>query len=283
MKCIHCGNDLPDGALFCSLCGNQVLDGATAYEAAPIVPPHTRHVLAFFQDNLFLVLCILVSGATLFAFTTGSISLLPILFTVFLWLIFSKAKKGEVNAKNMRCVSGTVFAMYVVNWVLIGLLAIVSVLCIAVFALAGSAIATIDINEIFNEALTELEAPAELYSLFAELTAGSLVALLIIIFVFLLFACAVAAVINVFATRQFHRFAKAFYQYAESGLAHFANVSTVATWFLVIGIFTAVSALSNLAIPAAFLSTGCSSAAYIISYMLIKKYFLSPPVPTTTM
>ena len=265
MKCLKCGNELPENSIFCPMCGNRIDEVVTQTAANPM----QEKLLAFFQDKLFLVLCILVSGAAVFSLFKEGLPLFHILFSVFLWLVFAKARNRMVDTNQMRNISGTVFASYVINWVVIGSLAL-SVLIFVPSALTAQN--AYDLNGIWSSLLEEINIPQEIAAL-VNITADSIGLLLMVVFAVLLVICAVAAIINVLALRNIHKFAKSLYQSAQSGVPALQKVNTAKTWLLVLGVFSGIFALVSGSDFLSFTANGSICLAYILAYVLMKKYF----------
>ena len=190
MKCNKCGFEAAQGNTFCPQCGEQM---------AHNVAPHgtfTTQILAALKDPLFLVVCILMSVSCLMSLSAGSVPLINILITVFLWLTYAQSRNDIVDAKHLRCVSGALYAQYVISYVVAGLMLVMGVLFAVGFGIiSGSA------GNFWDMVLGEL-AQDESVLLLLELL-PSISATIIII------ACAIVSaivvVVNVFITRYLHR------------------------------------------------------------------------------
>ena len=91
-------------------------------------------LLPALKDPLFLVVCILLSISCLLSLSAGSVPLIDILITVFLWLTYAQARKDIADAGHLRCVSGALYAQYVIVYVVAGLLLVVGVILMLYFA-----------------------------------------------------------------------------------------------------------------------------------------------------
>lgn len=281
MKCIHCGNEIPDNSIFCTFCGKptaaenetpapapaptpeQVIPQEAPVESTPIVSLNEK-VLTMFKDPLFLTLCILISSSALLSLFSGSIPVIQTLFTIFIWLIFAKARNNSLDIQSMRCISGTIFASYIINWVAAGLLVLASV--IGIFGSIAMGGMPYIFEEIFEEAGL---------GIFSSISAGSFIVVLIFAFIILLIAAVAIAAINFFGYRIIHRFAKSLYKSCESGVEALEPVNTIINWFLAFAIIQGVGTLFSISHFLGFLANGATCATYIMAYLLFKKYFKS--------
>lgn len=270
MKCNNCGNEILENSAFCTFCGSPL----TSVEATDTpVSAVKEKILNIFKDKLFLALCILVSISTVFSIANSNIPLLLILFTIFLWLIYAKSTKNTVDIKNMRCVSGTVFASYVINWVAIGLLGFVTVIGAIITLAIGS---TAEFENTVNRILSEYDFSVNGFDSLLALTTGSIMIIAVVAFIMLLVICVIAAIVNIFGVRSIHKFAKSLYISAEIDNFFIEKLNAAKSWLLVFGIFTCISALPCIDNFRAFITNGCLGVAYILAYILIKKHFFQP-------
>lgn len=270
MKCINCGNEIADNSAFCAFCGSPT--SPVEETETPVSAVHQK-LLDIFKDKLFLILCILVSASTVISIASSNVPLLLILFTIFLWLIYAKAAKNTVDIKNMRNVSGTIFASYVISWVAIGLLGFISVIG-AVFAFAiGN---TVELQSIITEILSEIDYSIDGVDALLGLTAGSVMIITAVVLVIVFIGCIIGAVINIFGMRSIHKFAKSLYKSAEIDNFCIEKLAAAKTWILVFGILICVSSIFSIGSLKLFLSNGCLGAAYILAYVLIREHFFKP-------
>lgn len=262
MKCTNCGFENEQDFAFCPQCG--AASESTAIERAssempniPATNPLADKTLAALKHPLFLTICILVSVAALFGLANDGLPLLHILATVFLWIIFAKSRKGDVHTEMMRCISGVVFADYVISYVVTGLLIAIGGLLTAVIAIAaGSA-------TIFDEIVNGLGLMDAEYIDLVEILLSASGVIVFLIFVLL---AAVIFVLNFFGTRKIHEFIKSLYQANQNGTSTVLYVKESKTWLLVLGILSAVFGITSLANIAI-------GAAMIIASVLVGKCF----------
>ena len=285
MFCKNCGAQLNDGAAFCTSCGAQTNAQTEQPEASaqpvnnaqpeqpfqPTMPVQEAaqfgavstmlgRFSAVFSDTLFLVICILVSANAAFTLLCGAsnlVGLVPgVLFTIFLWLTYVGAKKGEISGKYMRYTSGTVFALYIVGWVCAGAFALLALISLVSGGLLSSILS---------------EFGGDLYYEFGALFSGGIGVLLAILF---LVIGAAIAVLNYFGVLTLHKLAKSMYMSVESGVEQLEKVDSAKTWMLVFGIVYGIGALGSVGDIKSFLAEGSLAAAYIVAYVWLGKNFV---------
>ncbi len=259
MYCEKCGTPYTEGDTFCSNCGTSLKGNSLKGNS----------LLDALKHPLFLVLCILITGGCGLAIINKELSVISILLTIFFWLTYASAAKGMVSQKHLRCISGTIFASYVVNFVIFGAIAFVGIMMAIVLPLVGTGswIAS------FVEIETELQ---ELHEVFAGGIAG--MTFLSITAIVLLIVCLIVAVVgivlNILGFRKIHKFAQSVYLNAYSENPIFYKPSVVCGWLIVFSVFFGLSALSNLEESFLwFLEEGAYCAACIVGHIWIRKYF----------
>lgn len=167
---------------------------------------------------------------------------------------FASAKKNEVSAKQIRWVSGTIYAQKIINWVLVGLLGFCAIISIFSTSLLSSILSFGNLGE-FGEA----------YSFVAGIGAA---AFGVIIAIALLIAAAFIIVVNLLYFTPAHLIANSLY----NGFIDVNRLHTVKTWSLVLGILSGVSALFTIGGGfCSFIASASGAAAYIIAYVWIDK------------
>lgn len=271
MKCNKCGFEHEQDFEYCMNCGAASRDDNAVPVEAVSLNPVADKVMNALKDNLFLVLCILMSASCVLSLN-GGLPLINILITIFLWLTYADTQKGFANEKHLQCVSGTVYASYVITNVACGILIVCGVLLGAIFAFFAN---TPEFISEFEMALSEYD-----FSEFGVEISDIPQALLalsgwIIAFVFIVIA-AIGLVFNILGMRKIHRFAKSVYQGIMYQNPNFANPRAAKNWLLFFGICSAISAVSALTSGSitSVLATGCAAASEIIAYILIDKYLV---------
>ncbi len=285
MKCIYCNFEHAEPFQFCPHCGADNRYSAPVSVAPVSVAPvnvAAERILPALKDNLFLAICILISISTGFSLISGSISVINILLTIFLWLTYSKGRKNIVDSNHLKSISGTVFASYVINFVLYGLVIFLGIIFALIFVLAS---ANTELNEAFMEGFAEGlrisgMSPYEFEAMMGDIGMGFESFTSVIGWVFFLVFTIVGTVgiiINALSLGKIHRLAKSTYKSVESGFLALNKVNAAKNWLIVLGVFSAISALSTLA-SGEFLATvaaGSDAAASIIAGVLINKKLIS--------
>lgn len=261
MKCNECGYESEQGFSYCPSCGAGPQPAMVSQNVAAMT------VLAALKDNLFLVLCILMSASCILSLAADSLPLISILTTVFLWLVYAQSRKDIADAKQLRNVSGTIYAQYVLNNVLAVILLVVGV----IFALAFGILAE---NPDFTDYMGYIMEIDEDSLAIAEILTAVSGGIIMVIFAI---AAIVIAVINIFSIRYIHRFAKSVYQSIQTGVLELKHVGATRGWLIAFAVCSGISALSSLAVDglAASLSSAIGCAICIIAVMLINKYLVS--------
>ena len=277
MKCNNCGFENQKDFGYCPNCGapkaveQPVAEQPQTVEAVSLNPAADK-ILWALKDNMFLVLCILMSASCVLSLI-GGLPVINILITIFLWLTYADAQKGFANEKHLQCVSGTVYASYIITNVACGILIACGVIFGAIFSLFAN---TPEFISGFEAALSEYEF-SELGVEFADIpqallaTAGWFIGFLFI------FIAAIGLVINLLGMRKIHRFAKSVYQGIMYQNPDFKNPRAAKNWLLFFGICSAISTVTSLTSGniTSILATGCTAASEIIAYILIDKYLVN--------
>lgn len=260
MKCTNCGFESEQDFAFCTACGTPIQQENVSVNTAAV------KIQTIVQDNLFMTICILLSVSCGLGLFSGAVGVIQVLATIFLWLVYSSSRKGVVDVKNLRNLSGTVYA----NYVIVNVLFIILAVCGVLFGVAFSFITSdAELLAMFNEELSLLDIGMSGVIDTVLTLSGWLLTVLF------LFVSVVGIVLNVIGFRKIHRFVKSAYQSVEAAdLGLLAHVNAAKSWMWVFGIFTAISALSSDSVMAA-LSSLCGAAAYIIGAILIKKHMLT--------
>ena len=272
MKCKYCGNEIDNTFAFCSNCGAPAQEQEPeptpnpAQEEPPKRNEAAERILPALKSGRFLAICVLLSvslACTLFA---GSMDVLVLLTMIFMWLVYAGARNSILNVKQMRNVSGTVYAGYVVSYVVAG-----------AFALAGVTIGGMastlpgSLQAFQNELIAENPSAALFLSLL--FTAPG-----IVIAVICLLAATAVFLLNLLGYGKIHALAKSSYESIAAGdLSLIRHARGAKGWLWAFGIMSALGALSSLTsleIWSAF-GSGCQAAAYIVAATLIHGSLLS--------
>ncbi len=257
MKCTNCGFESELEYPVCPQCQAEIRPN-----------PAAQKILSVLKDPLFFVICILMSVSTALSLMAGNLPLINILITVFLWLTYAQSCKGIADANHLRCVSGAVYANYVITYVSAGLVVVVGLIFTVAFGLI------LGQPGIFESLLSEFIDMD--YAAFAQ--AFAIIPSGIILFIFI-FAAAIIVVINIFSMRYIHRFVQSVYQSIGAGVLKLKHVPAAKICMFIFGGVTAFSCLANLASTdlQTLLISASGSAVYIIAGLLIRKHLSEEP------
>ena len=279
MYCPNCGSQMMDGTIFCTNCGSPMTPRSMIVRG--------NRIIAALRDPLFLIICILWSVATAIStLNAGFFNVTSVLLTVFLWIVYAKAKRGETPQSALRCISGVVYAQYIVNFVLAGLVCLLGILLMVVFTvLRAEGMSLSDFNMFIWEYL-----PEEFWSMGASIAT----AFFVVIGITLIVAAAGIVVINLLGFRRIHRFAKSVYENAYDDVS-LPGAKAAHIWLLVFGIACAVSIPTSLFSVLlsgsvtgsvdgmgimSVLVMGCSAAVAILAAILVKKHYCKATAET---
>lgn len=250
MKCNNCGFESEQDFAFCPNCSAQA--------AQPIANPLGEKVMAALRDKMFLAICILMTASAFFALTSSGIPVFQVLFSVFLWVAFAKSRNNIVDTRQLKNLSGTVYAQYVILNVTSCILIVCGVVSAFLMGAMGGA-------GLFDSLLSQFgEFDFDLSGVLAFASGW-------IVLVVCLVAAGVCLAISLLGWRRIHRFTKSIYKSVESYTQDIQCAAAAKNWILVLGIFEAVSALSSGDFMT-ILANGSGAAATILSYLLLNKH-----------
>ena len=254
MKCSKCGFESEQDFAFCSECGEE-------QKREPEINVAAQKIFPALKDNLFLAICILLTVSAGCNLLGGNgIPVIEGLLAIFMWIVREKARKGIVDIKNMRHISGTVYANYVVtNVVCIILLVSMAILGVSATVGGSAVIEALDIRAT---------------GFFADILAANLtLAFLWIVILIGIVIASAALIINIVGYRKLHRLAKSTYMSVQNNdLRFLENVGSARTWLWVFGIFSCVGALGSAGDFLTFAGVGCLAASTILAAVLVGKY-----------
>lgn len=262
MFCGKCGNECAENDQFCNNCGAS-LNGT--FSAAPVNAVNQKFVNAF-SDNMFFVSCIMTTVIAGIGLACKQINLFFILFSIFMWLVYTKAKKGLSNPQHMRSISGTIFAMTVCMWVVVGILGFLAVIFIAVFRSAEYAeiIQELMDNNKFAELQLKLDIELDMFMRIINW----------VVPIILIAAAVVVTLFNILVYIPAHKLAKSMYMSAQSGIIELKRLSYIKVCLLVLGILYAIWAVRCLGGSLLqFAEYACFSANSIVLSFWLKNNF----------
>ena len=261
MKCPHCDFERPEAFAFCPKCGKP-----STSAAEPVVVCPTPRILGFIKDDLFLVVCILLTVGVATSLISGGFNVLTLLITIFSWLTYAGGRKNIVEHGHIKVISGTVYAFYVIQNVLAVLVALAGVTYSALM-MGLPFLSGINIEEFITDELGPM-----------ILLSGAVLALISAVAMFLgiiLIALAIIMLIfNVAGLRKIHRLIQSVYKSAEAGEENFANTNKVQPWIIIFAVLSILGAVSYLAsgLILSFLSYCAFGAALIICNLLVSRH-----------
>ncbi len=255
MKCDNCGIEYEDSLKTCHNC-----DGKEKFEANSLNPAADRVSVAI-TSGLFLTMCILMTVSCVLGFSAG-IPVFNILFTIFMWLSYSQARKGMLDSTHLRSLSGTTFAMYVINYVLAGCIALTG---FCLFIILSFIAQTPDMIEELRSSLDVGNSIMSNVIINIITTYGGLIGVAVIVTAVLMI------VFNIMGFNKIHKLAKSVYQSIHMNVIGFQNVKAAKVWLYIIGAFEIVSALSNRG-SVLIISSLCSALTTIFAGVLVGKY-----------
>lgn len=282
MFCTRCGFECKKDEKFCPQCGSPIApevknestnDGNVNTAQQPVYAVNDNTVAAkwvpAFRSSLFLTICILTTAAAVFSLVTGMVDVIKVLFTVFLWLIYADAQRGTVTSNRLRCVSGTVCAVKVINWVLVGIFGFMGIATTVVFAVLGNAI---PLNYI-----TSLESQFDMFDGIGELLPYALkigiTGLALIIGILFIFIAVLIAVLNACGIASIHSLTKSMYKAIDANNFKCRKFSAAKGWLLAFGILDAISLAGKILHPMQLFAGACVAAVYIVLYVWLGKFF----------
>lgn len=75
-----------------------------------------------FSGTFFLIISILVTLSAVASLMDGMLNVFPILYAIACWLVYGSVKSGAEHINGLGFGCGTTKALFIVNWVFIGIL-----------------------------------------------------------------------------------------------------------------------------------------------------------------
>lgn len=268
MKCQRCGYENLQGFVFCPVCATPGAVNTFAWAKA----------VGIMSGKLFLAICILMTVNSLAALFAGGLPLFNVLFTVFFWIAYSKATGPNASVTGIRGISGTFFSLYVILYVLVGILLLAAVSVARLAFLAGKSMAYL--IELMNSLSVNISGMP------LVVTANNAIAIAWTLAAVLMFCAALILVYNIFVMRRMHGFIKSSYQNFQSGgVIPVANANLTRIWLWIGGVIGCLSALVGLTTirnDATFWGTvadATMATSYILGAILVGKHFVDNEAP----
>ena len=264
MKCLNCGLEYSNEFAFCPNCG------AAAPMAEPVsLNPVADRVTSALRDNLFLALCIAFTVSTGLSVIMGGINVIFILLTVFLWIAYSKASSNNDPTDALRCISGTVYAQYIIDNVAAILLMVFGSILTVTFLNAKNLTKMVaetmsELTEELEEVIPEIETyGAEAFTILFRLIGPLLIAVGIIILL-----------INFFSVRKIHKFLKTTYLSMSFRAPFIEKIKTTRNWLIAFAVYYGLATFSVMTNILSLLTNGGVFVSLILAVIIINKYFL---------
>lgn len=257
MKCKNCKFDIQGQLEFCPNCGARFDSTTTTIESTENHSFFAEKLLPALNSNLFFVLCMLITVSCVLSFCSGGIPVINVLITIFLWIAFADAKRGIVNRTQLRNISGTIYALYIITNVASIIILVAGVIC-----------------TVFSKSISlQEDVELELRGLFASanIDAKALILVSGIICIGVGVAC---LLINVLGVKKIHTFAKSVYSGHVDETFTFIGMKSAKTWLIVFTVLNAISAANSLLNGEAVgaLSYLLATGMYVVPVILIDKH-----------
>ncbi len=244
-----------------------------------IFPARGLDFKSAFGSGMFLAMCVLetvsvaLSTFSISIFNGGgvrlnyniNINIIGLLIMIGMWMIYASARDMSTDVMKpggFTIVSGCIKATRIILWVLIGIFFAAGLAMAAVGAAFDPAL----VSEALDTIYSTVEGLPEIMERIAGLVSGGFAALVIMLGVVLILAAVITLIFNLTFCKSCHRLARSMAEYVKGDCDELDCVRAVSIWLMVIGILSALSALSSLA-------GGCTAAMYIIGSVFLEKYF----------
>ncbi len=260
--CPKCGAECPEAQKICKNCGWILSDQPISDEPVD----RNAKLKSALSGGVFLTMCLLQT-----VYTVLNFGLLQLLFAIFGWIIYAKAKNGETPADMMRSVSGTVYA----SKIIFNVCAVIILVCAAVVYLCSSVVPTQTLAEIydaFENEFIEAGVNAEIISalgIFANIGLKDMM----IGLAALMLAAGVLFIVYTVMYGRIHRFSKSLYWNAMNENSPLVGEKEAYAWLIVGAVLNGLSAVLSVALFAIGLegvgfSTVVASVAYPVIFIL---------------
>ena len=241
MICQRCGHENDLGAIYCTACGE------------PFAPPPQIHnpvssrFLALFRDKLFLVLCVLISVSIGANFLAGAgLSITGAIILGFLWALYADAKKSVVKSSNIRVISGTLFAEFILDIVGAVACVLMGVLFAAASVFLNGLSADSEVAAAILQALKEANFYLKVSGFSVPISWQTVKGLLWISSAIMLFGALEMIVVYAIGYRKLNRLTKSAYKGVESGELEIAGLGGVKVWLVLFAVVNGLSAMLKL-------------------------------------
>jgi len=260
LKCSNCGYENNQGG-FCTNCGCPL-----SVEPTPLTEADASRAFALKKivdiatDNLFFVVCILLSASVVLEAVTDSINIINLLIMIFAWIFFANGRKGIPDPRRVQCISGTVYFIYIMNYVASGLILFGA-------GLASYGLSVASFNKMEAEAVLQKYGYGQYATVLEILFSASW-----IILVIGMILVAGMLVFNIFGWKNIHAFVKSVHESASNGNPDYKCCKTARNWLIVFAVLNGIATISTNIM--AMLVAAIPVALQIIGAMIINKHFI---------
>jgi hypothetical protein len=219
-----------------------------------------------FSGTFFLVISILLTAAACVSIMDGAPNVFAILFSVSAWLAYGSSKADEEWVRGLGLGCGTAKALFIVNWVCVGLLAVSGIVIMFFYR----TLAAYFMNGLYygygggmSKFGNEL---GVLFNLFQNIGSVGFVWFGLGI----LLCAVVTGVINLLFVRSLMIFLRSLRDSNSSGEWNIEKAEGVYRWMFVLGILVSVGVLYVFKDGLAAFVSGCTGAAMIVASRWIK-------------
>lgn len=262
MKCSNCGYENNQGG-FCTNCGCPL-----STEPAPLTEVEVnrnfalKKIVDIATDKLFFVVCILLSALVGLEVVTDEINIINLLIMIFAWIMFANGRKGVSDPRKVQCISGTVYFIYIINYVASGLILFGA-------GLVSYGLSAASFNKMEAEAALQKYGYGQYATVLEILFSASWIILVIGIIL-----VAVMLVFNIFGWKNIHAFVKSVHESASNGNPNYKCCKTARNWLIVFAVLNGIAAISTNIM--AMLVAAIPVALQIIGAMIINNHFIKP-------
>jgi len=216
-----------------------------------------------FSGTFFLVISILVTASAAASIMNGIPDVIAILFSVAAWLIYASCCESG-PCRGFRLGSGTAKALFIVNWVAVGLLTVLA--AAVMFLPTGIYDSILPYGRLYIHSGLFGDDAAAMNWLVHVLGSSAYIWIGLV----LLIMAAAILVINLFYGRFLMYFARSLRFSAEEDVWDVERAEAVSKWMFVLGIIASCGVLSVFSDGMGAFQCGCSGAAMIVASRWIK-------------
>ena len=297
MFCPNCGQQIPDGSIFCPVCGANL-----QYQAPDEVPVNLEGqnttgfvsiLRGFLTSSKFLAMCIIVTIATILACvptmvtdattgevtTSSSFDIFGILSTCAMWITYAKAKSSDpvMSLNGLRFTAGITKAVYIINWISVGLLFLLGIIFVALVPFITTLFEDPAAIEDFISTLQVELGSLGLGSIGDSIdldvaNLASIVNIIVIVLAVVLFISAIVVLfLNIFYYGKVSKFAYNLHVSYITNKVTDLRFATISNWFMVLGVLGIIGSISSLLVaPVMGISAVLSGVNLILASQWVK-------------